>query len=346
MLGSQATLPPTKASDLAAALGSIGVPCFLGGMSRGLLGRDSPVQVRHRRREALREADFVLLLGTVCDFRLDYGRSFNRRAAIVAVNRSREQLLKNAGFFWSAKLAVEADVGDFVVRLGAALRAAGYACPAEWLQALQARDAAKEAENRARAGTAADGGSVCPIELLARLEDRALAPDSILVADGGDFVGTAAYILRPRRPLSWLDPGAFGTLGVGGGFALGAKLVRPDADVWIVYGDGSLAYSVAEFDTFVRHRTPVIALVGNDACWSQIAREQVPLFQSDVACKLAPTDYHVVAAGYGGRGLKLTDNGAIDETLASAVAISRAGQPVLVNALIARSNFREGSISV
>jgi len=54
--------------------------------------------------------------------------------------------------------------------------------------------------------------------------------------------------------LCWLDPGAFGTLGVGGGFALGAKLCRPDAEVWIVYGDGSLGYSVAEFDTFTRHK--------------------------------------------------------------------------------------------
>lgn len=61
-------------------------------------------------------------------------------------------------------------------------------------------------------------------------------------------------ICRPRGPLSWLDPGAFGTLGVGGGFALGAKLVRPDAEVWVIYGDGSLGYSVAEFDTFTRHK--------------------------------------------------------------------------------------------
>ena len=78
------------------------------------------------------------------------------------------------------------------------------------------------------------------------------------MADGGDFVGTAAYILRPRGPLSWLDPGAFGTLGVGGGFALGAKLVRPEADVWIIWGDGSCAYSIAEYDTFKRFMVNVI----------------------------------------------------------------------------------------
>jgi hypothetical protein len=82
---------------------------------------------------------------------------------------------------------------------------------------------------------------------------RVLADDSVIVADGGDFVSAASYVLRPRRPLSWLDPGPFGTLGAGAGFALGAKLVRPSADVWIVYGDGSVGYSLAEADTFARH---------------------------------------------------------------------------------------------
>ena len=68
------------------------------------------------------------------------------------------------------------------------------------------------------------------------------------------------FLLRPRGPMRWLDPGAFGTLGVGGGFALGAKLCRPDSEVWIIYGDGSLGYSVAEFDTFTRHKVLVTEL--------------------------------------------------------------------------------------
>ena len=110
--------------------------------------------------------------------------------------------------------------------------------------------------------------------------------NSLLVADGGDFVGTASYIVRPRGPLTWLDPGPFGTLGVGGGFALGAKLAKPDAEVWIIFGDGifsslfirfflrfsfglklsyyvgACGYSLSEFDTYVRHNLPVIAVVG------------------------------------------------------------------------------------
>ena len=117
--------------------------------------------------------------------------------------------------------------------------------------------------------------------------DKILPDNAILVADGGDFVATAAYILHPRNALTWLDPGAFGTLGVGGGFALGAKLVRPDSEVWIIYGDGSCGYSIAEYDTFTRHKVPVISIVGNDAGWTQIARDQIVFFGSSVACELA-----------------------------------------------------------
>ena len=117
--------------------------------------------------------------------------------------------------------------------------------------------------------------------VLCQAIDRALAPKSIVVADGGDFVSTASYIVRPRAPLSWLDPGPFGTLGVGGGFAIGAAVSRPGEELWILYGDGALGFSLAEFDTFARHRIPVIAVVANDGCWSQIHREQVDVLGDD-----------------------------------------------------------------
>ncbi|MEZ4382381.1 MAG: thiamine pyrophosphate-dependent enzyme [Nannocystaceae bacterium] len=176
--------------------------------------------------------------------------------------------------------------------------------------------------------------------------DKVLDPDSVLVADGGDFVATAAYTMSPRGPLRWLDPGVFGTLGVGGGFALGAKLARPSAETWILYGDGSVGYTLAEFDTFARHKLPVIAVVGNDACWSQIARDQVELLGDDVGCPLARTDYHRAAEGLGGVGLVIESSDQIDGVLAQAKEAAADGKPVLVNVHLATSDFRKGSISM
>ncbi|MBE2232950.1 MAG: thiamine pyrophosphate-binding protein, partial [Anaerolinea sp.] len=118
------------------------------------------------------------------------------------------------------------------------------------------------------------------------------------------------------------------------------------AEVWILYGDGSAGYSLVEFDTFVRHGLPVIAVVGNDAGWSQIAREQVELFGDDVATVLTHADYHRVAESFGGAGFRLDDPELADEVLQQARQAAAAGRPALVNAILGRSDFRKGSISL
>uniref|UniRef100_A0A8D3D1E2 2-hydroxyacyl-CoA lyase 2 n=1 Tax=Scophthalmus maximus TaxID=52904 RepID=A0A8D3D1E2_SCOMX len=227
LLGSQATLPPTPVDDIRKALEDLGIPCFLGGMSRGMLGKNSPIHIRQNRRDALKEADLVLLAGTVCDFRLSYGRVLNRRSKIIAVNRDKTQLLKNSDMFWKPTIAIQGDAGSLLVRLSKGLK--GHRCPAEWPQGLKAGDDTKENKNRSKADEKTDH-HLNPLKVL-HCVDELMAEDSIIVADGGDFVGSAAYIMRPRGPMRWLDPGAFGTLGVGGGFALGAKLCRPDSEV-------------------------------------------------------------------------------------------------------------------
>lgn len=344
LIGSQATLPPIPADKLREALEALGIPCFLGGMARGLLGRNNKIHIRQRRRDALAEADVVLLIGTVCDFRLSYGRVLNRKSKVIAVNRNRTQLLKNSDVFWKPRLAVHADPASFVTQV--VLKKTSFPDISDWVELLKGREIEKEKNNKLKA-VEKPAKFINPVKLLHELED-ALDEDSIIVADGGDFVGTAAYILRPRGPLRWLDPGAFGTLGVGGGFALGAKLVRPDAEVWIVWGDGSSAYSIAEYDTFKRFKVPVIGLIGNDACWSQIAREQVPMFNSSVACDLVHNDYDVVVNGYGGEGLRLESDDVKDiyDTFQKAKEMAKNGKPVVINALIGKSDFRAGSISV
>jgi acetolactate synthase-1/2/3 large subunit len=269
---------------------------------------------------------------------LDYGKHISRKAFLISVNRSETDLRMNR----KPDLGVLGDAGILLRQIAGILSGTGSRWQ-DWLGTLRARDETRELEIERQA--AIEGDLVNPLQLCREI-DRHLAPESVIVADGGDFVATAAYTLSPRAPLSWLDPGVFGTLGVGGGFALGAKLCRPDADVWIIYGDGSVAYSLAEFDTFVRHNLPVIAIVGNDAGWTQIAREQVEILKDDVGVVLARTDYHKVAEGYGGRGLLLQKTEDAPAVLAEAVKIARSGAPVLVNAQLDKTEFRKGSISM
>jgi acetolactate synthase-1/2/3 large subunit len=338
IVGSQAMCEPDRVPAVAEAVDRLGVPTYLSGMARGLLGARHSLHYRHQRRRALKAADLVILAGVPCDFRLDYGRSIGRGATLVSANRSRQDLKLNR----SPDIAVPADPGALLVDLARAAPAAVDAW-SSWREKLAERDAARESEIDAQA--AASGERVNPVALCRAVND-ALPENSVVVADGGDFVGTASYIVRPRAPLTWLDPGAFGTLGVGAGFALGAKLVRPDAEVWALFGDGSLGYSIAEFDTFIRHELPIIAVVGNDACWSQIAREQVKLLEDDRAVMLGRTDYHRVVAGFGAGGLLVERDGEAADILAQARDVADGGHAVLINALLDRSDFREGSISI
>jgi thiamine pyrophosphate-dependent acetolactate synthase large subunit-like protein len=116
--------------------------------------------------------------------------------------------------------------------------------------------------------------------------------------------------------------------------------------VWIVFGDGACGYGLVEFDSFVRHGIPVIAIVGNDAGWTQIAREQVKMLKDDVATVLARTAYHEVARGFGAEGLLVTHRTRCCRRCSKARALARQGKPVLVNVWLDKTEFREGSLSM
>jgi acetolactate synthase-1/2/3 large subunit len=337
LVGSQAVSGPDATAELITALERIGAPVYLSGMARGLLGADHPLQARHKRREALREADLVLLAGVPADFRLDYGNHIRRSATLVSANRSAVDLRRNR----RPDVALPGDAGCALVAIADRLPLRDERW-ADWLAQVRARDAARDVEIAEQAQAPAQGPGVHPVRLCRELA-AALPPGAIVIGDGGDIVATASYVLRPDGPLRWLDPGVFGTLGVGAGFALGAALVHPGAPVWVVFGDGSVGYSLAEFDTFVRHGVPVVAVVGNDASWSQIARDQVDLLGDDVGTVLAHTRYDQVAAGFGALGLHVES---VEELPAVLEKAKAAGTPVLVDVRLGRSDFRKGSVSM
>jgi len=335
ILGSQCMLDPAASKELVASIEKLNCPVFLSGMARGLLGKDHPLQLRHKRRLALKEADVVLLAGAPCDFRLDYGAHV-RKARVISINLSSKDLYKNR----RPDLPL---LGDPHRVLCAIAETGGAPVRSEWLATLRERASARDLEINDMASQKTEG--INPMLLCQEVEKR-LSENSVLVGDGGDFVATASYILSPRGPYGWLDPGVFGTLGVGAGFAIGAKLMRPDSDVWLLYGDGAAGFSIMEFDTCARLGIPIIAVVGNDSGWTQIARDQVVLLKDDVATRLAPMDYQGVAEACGGVGIRISRQEEIGPALERALAESRAGKPVLINAIIGKTDFRKGSISI
>ncbi|MEC8946148.1 MAG: thiamine pyrophosphate-binding protein [Candidatus Neomarinimicrobiota bacterium] len=318
------------------SLKKLSIPTYTSGMARGCLGKEDSFFLRHNRKHALKNADVVITAGVPLDFRLGYGFSINSNAKIIALNKSRKDLVKNRRPY----LQLKGDPSRSIYEIAKIINTPD--CKT-WLEELQQMEQKRDNEILAQAEMNTE--FVNPIKACTTIND-VLDENSIIIADGGDFVGTASYVLRPRAPLSWLDPGAFGTLGVGGGFALGAKSAFPNKEVWIIYGDGACAFSLAEFDTFVRHKLPVIAIVGNDSSWQQIAREQVAMLGSDIGTNLNDTNYHQVAEGYGGKGFLVTEISQLRDVLLQAKSDAKTGTPVLINMRIGKTDFRKGSISI
>ena len=334
LVGSGAMMNPMKAEELAEAVNQLGIPVYLSGMARGLLGKNSSLQFRHKRKNAIKDADLIILAGVPNDFRLDYGNHIGGRS-FISVNRSHEDLYKNK----RPTLAVQADPQEFIIGLATQFKG-NYP---DWKNQLSQREQLRENEIDQQARE--NHGGINPLELFRKLEPE-MAENTILVADGGDFVATAAYTLKPGTPLSWLDPGVFGTLGVGAGFAIGAQLVYPEKEVWIIYGDGSAGYSLVENDTFVRHHLPIVSLIGNDAAWGQIARDQIEFLNSNTALMLSKSDYQQIGNAFGGNGKRVETIKDFEAAVNEARESVKKGIPYIINAILGKSDFRKGSISM
>ena len=305
-------------------------------MARGCFGETDKFFFKHNRKHALKNAGLVITFGVPLDFRLSYGFSINKNAKLIAVNKSKDDLKKNR----KPDIGIHGDPTRIMHEIGKIINAPSCR---EWINELTKLEEIREEEIKRLAEDKCD--NVNPI-FLCKAIDQLIDEESILVADGGDFVGTASYTIKPKQALGWLDPGPFGTLGVGGGFAIGAKSSMPHKEVWILYGDGASAYSLAEFDTLCRHKLPVIAVIGNDASWQQIAREQKQMLGSNIGTELVYNSYEKVVEGYGGKGYLVENQDALVETLKKAKEDAKLGYPVLVNVKLSKSDFRKGSISV
>jgi acetolactate synthase-1/2/3 large subunit len=325
-----------QVDKLSEAINTLNIPTYVSGMARGLLSKLELPIYRHARKQALQEADLVILAGVPCDFRVDYGRHINNQAKIVSINLSSEDLYMNR----KPTLGILINPRAFLINLSQSYKQNNWE---NWHKILLDRDLQRNDEISRKSEDKTE--FVNPLKICLAI-NRQIQKEDHIVADGGDFVATASYILQPRSLTGWLDPGVFGTLGVGAGFVMGAQLTHPKSVVWAIYGDGAFGYSLIEFDTFVRHKIPVIAIIGNDASWSQIARGQVDILQDPISTNLEQTQYHNAVIALGGVGLIIENEDEIEPVLKKARKYAESGNPVAVNVIIGETDFRKGSMSI
>ena len=303
------------------------IPVYLNGMGRGMLRADHPQFFNRTRRQAMKECDVFVLVGSPLDFRLRFGASVPADARIVQFDMDATLIGQNR----SADVGVVGNIGAALEQLTDLLEASGLSLDfGEWSDGLRADEDAAAAALESQ--LTSDESPVDPLRFAAEIRDF-IDEDTILIGDGGDIVAQASKVVPVLRENCWMDPGPLGTLGVGMPFALAAQHSFPDRRVLIIYGDGAFGLNGFEYDTAVRFGLPIVGIVGNDAAWGQMLRPQVGIYGADrkVAVDLAPTRYDLVVEALGGHGEYCERPDEIRPALERAFA---SGKPALVNVMI------------
>ncbi|MBX3028109.1 acetolactate synthase [bacterium] len=321
---------------------TFGMPIYVNGLGRGSLRPEDPHFFSRTRKQALKQADVVLIFGTPLDFRIGYGRDshINPNATLIQVDLDPRELGRNR----PCHVGIVGDTGLVMEQLVQAARTEGYsaAMVKPWLDEMRQREEAELEKVKPQLSNA--DVPINPLRACKEIADS-VGENAIFVGDGGDFVATAASVVRVYQSGHWLDPGPLGTLGVGPGYAIAAKLAKPESPVIIVYGDGSFGLHAMEFEACVRQKINIVGVIGNDAGWTQIRRGQVQLYgeERSVATALSFTHYEKVVEALGGHGEYVERPEDIRPAMARALA---AGKPALVNIKIGSSDFRKDAISI
>lgn len=306
---------------------AVGAPVLTNGMARGVVPACHRLFVGRARRDATKRCDLVLVIGTPLDFRMGYGRfGPDGTARVVHITDAADQLATHRPLAMAATGNLDSGLRQLAGAWQQVLRRPDWS---PWVDELAA--AAGAARERDAELLASSSDPIHPArvygELLPLLDD-----DAVVIGDGGDFVSYAGTFVSPGRPGCWLDPGPYGCLGAGPGAAIAARLARPSAQVVVLLGDGAAGFSLLDVDTLVRHRLPVVLLMGNNSAWGLERQSMRMLYGYDVAAGLADgTPYDTIVSALGGAGETVSRPEQIGPALRRAFD---SGVPYLVNVLL------------
>jgi acetolactate synthase-1/2/3 large subunit len=315
-------------SDGAAALQAFveatGIPFYTKPISRGLIPEDHALSFLNARSKAFTDADVVVAVGTRFDWMIQFGRPprFAADLKVVHVDVNPAELGHNR----DVDVPIAGDARAVLEQLRA--EAEGTLHPrlyAGWTGKLRTLDAEKSSERDT--AMSSDALPIHPLRLCKEVRDF-LERDAILVVDGQEILNFGRQAIPTYAAGHRLNSGAFGTMGVGLPYGVGAKVARPDAQVLVLHGDGSFGMNAMDIDTAVRHKIPVVCVISNNGGWTADAPWTRPLPKP--GRNLGHTRYDRMAIELGAHGEFVEKPHDVRPALERAFA---SGKPAVVNVI-------------
>jgi len=323
---------------------ALDIPAYMNGASRGMLPQDDPHHFDRTRSDAFKNADVILIVGTPFDFRMGYGKRISSKATLVQIDQSYATVGKNRDI----SLGLAGDPGAILAAVTQAASSGDNVgarqARQQWMNELRDIEATKLEKLMPMFTT--DQNPIHPYRLAYEINEF-LGDDTIYIGDGGDVVTISAQAVRPRNPGQWMDPGALGSLGVGTGFAMAAKLAHPKKEVMCLYGDGSFGMTAFDMETAQRFGAPYLAVIGNNSAMNQIRYGQITKYgeeRGDIGNKLGDVPFSRFGEMIGGYGEEVAEAKEIQAALQRARdAIAKTGKCAVVNVWIDPNEYAPGT---
>jgi acetolactate synthase-1/2/3 large subunit len=323
---------------------ALDIPAYMNGASRGMLPQSDPHHFDRTRSDAFKNADVILIVGTPFDFRMGYGKRISKEATLVQVDQSYATVGKNRDI----SLGLAGDPGAILAAVSQAATGriddGARQQRQKWMVELREIEATKL--DKLMPIFTTDQNPIHPYRLAYEINEF-LSEDTIYIGDGGDIVTISAQAVRPRNPGQWMDPGALGSLGVGTGFSMAAKLAHPNKEVVCLYGDGAFGMTAFDMETAQRFGAPYLAVIGNNSAMNQIRYGQLSKYgeeRGDVGNKLGDVPFSKFGDMIGGYGEEVTEAGQIQPAMQRArEAIAKTGKCAVVNVWVDPNEYAPGT---
>lgn len=295
----------------------LGWPILPTPMGKGVVPDSHSLIASGARSMVLQNSDVVLVLGARLNWMLHFGKPprWNKQVKFIKVDIMAEEMKDNVAA-GSAAVLLQGDIRSVVQQLHAALLSNPSTLSARkysaWWQQVRSK-----IQKNASIQASLCASSQLPMNYYRAFHEikQVLPKDIMLVSEGANTMDIGRTILDQEMPLSRLDAGSFGTMGVGFGFAIAAHLARPGRQCVCIQGDSAFGFSAMEYETVCRLRLPIVfIIINNNGIYSGITRDdwqakcdevvdvkrQIPGLPS--TSLLPEAHYERLCDAFGGRG--------------------------------------------
>ena len=319
------------------------IPAYTNGASRGMIDSKSTYCFDRTRGDAFKDADTIIIVGTPFDFRMGYGSRISKDIKIIQIDQDYTNVGKNRDVdvgLVGHPGAIMAQIQEYMPEYSQNILIKRH----EWVESLAAKE--DEKYQKLLPTFKSNNKPIHPYRVAYEINEF-LSDDTIFIGDGGDVVTISAQAVRPKDAGQWMDPGALGSLGVGTGFAIAAKLANPNKEVLCYYGDGSFGMTAFDIETADRFGLPFIAVIGNNSAMNQIRYGQLAKYgqqKGNIANKLGDMDFAEFPKLWGAHGIDVKDPNLISEALNEAREyVKKHKKSVVVNIWVDPNEYAPGT---